>query len=362
MIKHIKTVLACLTVGLAVVSCNNNFDEDMDTISYPDNVELGMWQSTNSTVSYTVNITLNEAGDTICDVTTYTPSTGKANVIDGGAVSYDKRTGIITATYDESLYDTPARVTLTWKSDLSRMVVNIYSESDGVSSSKAVFNVEPATSISVYGDWLLADSAMVTLNADGTASYIPAGAEDTDAIEGTYTSDGSNVTVTLSDNTTITFTQNAAGQMYVSVAGAEAAYASHIMTQPRNDWYVYAYGTYSSWLFGDIAGCSLEYSPSRAEARIPDVIYPGSTLSFYWSIGESEATFTDSSFNTYYMYSQSGQQLGYIYFVPVSVTSSGAHGVYDNGVFTFGMSYQIPGVGTFGDPDYDYFTLDEVPE
>lgn len=362
MMKHIKTVLACLTVGLAVVSCNNDFDEDMGTITYPDKVELGMWQSTNSTVSYTVNITLNEAGDTICDVTIFTPSTGKANVLNAGTVSYDKRTGMITAVYEESLYDTPARATLTWNNDLSGMIVNIYSETVNASASKAVFNVVPATSISVYGDWLLTDGALLTLNSDGTAAYVPAGSEATDAVAGTYTADGSNVTVTLENGTVITFTQNAAGQMYASVAGGEAAYVSHIMTQPRNDWYVYAYGTYSSWLFGDIPGLSLEYSPSRAEARIPDPIYPGSTLTFYWNIGEEEATFTDSSFNTYYLYSQDGQQLGYIHFVPVAITSSGAHGVYEDGQFIFGMSYQIPGVGTFGDPDYDYFTLDEVPE
>ena len=41
---NIKTLAASMLVGLALVSCNNDFDEnDLPKIQYPEQAPLGMW-------------------------------------------------------------------------------------------------------------------------------------------------------------------------------------------------------------------------------------------------------------------------------------------------------------------------------
>lgn len=369
MIKYIKSILTCLTVGLAFVSCNNNFDDDVSAINYPQKLELGMWKSidTGGTTSYTVNITLNEAGDTICDVTVYNSATGIANVLDGGDVSYDSRIGMMTADYATSMYEElPARVTMTWKNDLKEVTVCLYSMDEDVDeegqsvlvpSSEGVFSAERATTISVLGDWTLADGSTLTLNSDGTAELL----EGTTTTAGTYTFDGTTGTVTLNDGKTISLTLNEKGQMSASVNGAEAAYTAHTMTPPVDDWYDYADGIYTSWLFGDYPPSVLEYSPSRRAARIRDTYVFGWELRFYWNIGAEDVTFTKKRYRTYYEHTQDGQNLGEVYFIPTALDATGAQARFQNNVFTFGISYQIPGAGTFGS-GADTFTITNLVE
>ena len=57
---------------------------------------------------------------------------------------------------------------------------------------------------------------------------------------------------------------------------------------------------------------------------------------------------SDTKFDTGYAYQTYGNVFG---------SPSGAGMKYEDGVFSFGISYTIPGVGGFGS-NYDTFTLD----
>ena len=119
-----------LVAGLALVSCNENFDEDMPAINYPEKPSLGIWENDlagENDVKYTVNLTLNEKGDTICDVTSYDPVTKLYNVISNGKATYDKRVGMIVADFEDSPYEAPARVAINNTNHLQRHIENNYS-------------------------------------------------------------------------------------------------------------------------------------------------------------------------------------------------------------------------------------------
>lgn len=349
--QYIKALFFGLLTAVSLVSCNENFEEG-GAVTYPEKPELGIYQNEYTSeggTSYTLNLTLNEAGDTICDVTTYSPSSGDANVFSAGKVSYDKSIGLISADYTESPYETAARVVIAYKAN-GGLIVNLYSN-DGKLAIKDNFRAIKATTISYYGDWQMPDGSVLTLNSNGEAIIALDGVETG---KGTYTIDGANVTATVGGKTYALAT-NAQGQTYVTIDGT-TTYVSHIMTQPKEDWYEYALGTYNSWLFGPIADKVLEYSPSRRMARIPDWINQGSVLSFYWVIGDKTVTPAEKQFNTLYTHVQDGQVLGEVYGQP------SGNGVYENGVFTFNMAYVIPGVGSFGDAQEETFEVSAVFE
>lgn len=359
---YFKTFVAFLMMSLALVSCNDNFDEDEARVSYPDNFGLGIWANEYTEeggMSYTLNFTLNEAGDTICDVTMFNTATGDANVLSAGKVSYDKTTGVISASYTESPWGTEALVTVSYKNNIQTMTVNLYSLNGGKLASKGVFTAIQAQTISVYGDWKLANGTFLSLAPDGTATVSVAEGE---AEKGTYTFEGGKVVVKTASGMVIEMELNSLGQMFATVGGQQV-YAQHIMTQPKNDWYEYAVGQYNNWLFGPIDDRVLEYSPSRKMARIQGFSpVPGSApLTFYWTIGEAKVAHAESSYDTGYDHVQDGQMLGRVFAQPAVITEDGATALFDaeKQAFFFGHTYLIPGVGGFG-ANTDAFAIQEI--
>lgn len=337
--QYIKTLAFGLLLGTALVSCNSNFDEG-GTIVYPEHPELGIYTNDyvkEGDITYTVNLTLNEQGDTICDVTSYNGRTGIANTFSAGTVSYDQSVGMITADYEESPYECPARVVIAYKNDLEGLTVNLYSN-DGKLQTKDYFDAVKTDAISYYGDWQLKDGSILSLNTDGTATITTTDGEVSEA--GSYSVNGSSVTATV-NGTSYAFTTNAQGQTYDSSNN----YVQHILTQPKDDWYEYAVGEYSNWLFGyDRSGnavtfeCVLEYSPSRQQGRINGFTsYSTSSLSFYWTIGEEEVSMAESSYPSGYTYPNYGE----VYAQPAAM-DDGNIAYYKDGVFHFGMQYTIP--------------------
>lgn len=350
--QYIKTLAAFLLLGLTFVSCNDDFDEDDNHVAYPAEMQLGTWAKEYTPaggVSYTVNITLNAAGDTICDVTVYNEATGDANVFGAGKVSYDPATGVITANYDESLYDAPAMITMAYQRDLQAMTVNIYTVAGGKLTAKDCFKVIKAAAISPLGDWMTADGLTFTLNADGTAVVTDNGNTE----EALYNFDGTSGKITTKSGKEYTLSFNAAGQMKVASDGKES-YVQHIMTQPKDDWYVYAQGVYSCWLFTEGWPAAMEYSPSRKMLRINDFVDEGSVLTAYWTIGETAVEPAEKNFFAF-----NDSRYGGVYAVPVAITQSGLKALYEDGVFYFGFNYQVPGVGSFG-ADIDTFTVTDA--
>ncbi len=261
---NIKTLAASLAVGLAMVSCNTDFDETDYSPKVPEKAPLGMWTRSytpSESMPFTVNVLVNETGDTICDVTYYDTEAKMANVYSNGKVSYDKLTGMITAEYAEDADGSPARVTITPSNDNSHMIVNVYNvgaDDDGNEELTAVDNFTAVASdtISVLGRWQLADGKTVQLDADGKASVV----DGEDVLEeGTYTFDGKTGSINVGGQTyAMNFNTSGNGQMTIA-----NAYASHVTRALPDDWAEYAIGNYTSGIFGETFEATIYYSVSR---------------------------------------------------------------------------------------------------
>lgn len=346
--QFIKILAATLLSGFAFVSCNDDFDDATGGVNYPDGYELGMWAAQYTPAggtAYSVNLTTNEEGDTICDLT-YMTAAGKVNVFEGGKVTYNKKTGVITADYETSPYELPGRVTLAYRNDLKGYTVGVYTVDGDKLMNKGSFIAVAVDTIMVYGDWHLSNGSVMTLNPNGTVDVVNA---DGESAQGTYTFSGRSGQASVG-NDTYTLSVNDKGQMLVSVNGGTAEYTSHIMTQPKNDWYEMAVGTYSDWLFGSQIECVLEYSESRAMARLYGFLptSPQTCLEFYWTPGEYAVAMANDPYDTFYDHVQDGQMLGRVYAYPVAIDEAGNKAVFENDVFYFGMQFQIPSVGGFG--------------
>lgn len=346
--------LATLVV-LLFTACNDNFDEGSGSYTYPKSIGLGMWTMTyvsEGSTSYTLNITLDEDGDTICDVTTYNPLTELANVYNGGTISYNSITGVMTAEYEDTPYSLPGRITLAFKSDNSQAVVQIYTitESDDdteVLTARGYFNAVSSDTISVYGMWEISNGQALTLDPTGSCQL----SEDGLAVaSGTYTFSGTSGTATLEDGTTIALAINSVGQMYATISGT-SYYAAHVQTVYIDDWEDIAIGNYESWLFGTITGSYLSYSECRKTYAICPFAYDDySEITFYWNQSTNTVTFAEDSYNTYYTY----YDYGLIYAVP------GGTPTYESNVFTFPFGYELPEYGAYFVNEDEEATDDDV--
>lgn len=367
--KYIKTLLLGLFLGVTFVSCNDPFEEG-SPIYYPEAPELGMYRNdytANGANSYTISLSLDEEGDTVCTITTLNTGSGRANVFSEGKLTYDPATGVMLASYEESPYETPARAALAYKAN-GQIMVSLYSTTDGQRYSvRDNFIAVKADAISFFGDWVMADGNVLSINTDNTAEV---NGEEGLVKTGTASVSGTTASVTFGDGTTAVISTDATGRASIQENGGEAYYAKHVTTQPRNDWYEYAVGNYTSWLWDDPAEpreCVMEYSPSRGQARIIsafDWLGVGdetSNFTFSWEIGDSKVTPTLTQYYTGYNHRQDGQQLGYVYGCPAAVSSIGGSATFvaEENTFYFGIAYQIPGVGGFG-TNIDTYTITGV--
>lgn len=273
---NIKTLAAVFMMGATLVSCNDQFDESPKPVAYPENFSLGAWTrdyTPENSNSYTVNLTVNEDGDTICDVTTFDPFNTnklyKANVYEGGKVSYNKATGMITANYETSPEESPARITLTFSADGKYGILNIYELTegdDGETELKEVehFNVVPSDTISVLGVWQLSDGTTVELLNDGEANVT----DDEGEQAGHFTFSQRSGQITAGGKT-YAMSVNDKGQMYITVKGGSPVYAAHTMKPLPNDWTEYAFGTYAAGLFTrPFTDVPLFHSETRGRFRL----------------------------------------------------------------------------------------------
>ena len=351
--KYMKKLVAFAAVALAITSCNDNFEEGPGAIHYPSTPDLGIYvndYTEDGGTSYTVNLYVTEENDTVCDVTTYNTVNGRANVFSQGKVTYNRATGVIQANYDESMYELPARITIAYKNDLGKMTVNIYTVDGGKLADKGVFTAIKGNKISYLGDWLLADGRVISLNADNTVSCE---LDEENSITGTFVETDNGVVITLGTET-ITLTTEANGRTYQVMGENTKVSATHIMTQPKNDWYEFAIGNYYSWLFSDDgtgnltpSECVLEYSPSREMGRISGWLadFSCDDLTFYWTPGEYVVTPAEKMFATGYTHVVKGQSYGMCYAMPYAIDEAGNLAKFEDDVFTFGLVYYLPEIG-----------------
>ncbi len=176
--QYIKTLALCLMAGLGLASCNDNFDEDEGFVTYPQHVALGTWECeyVNSTTPYsdfTVSLTLNEEGDTICNLTFYEKEYGTWYIFSNGEVTYNPAVGMTQVFFDASSQGIPAELNMALQRDLKTMGVQFIM--NGNTAGKLSFRAEPATSFNVVGQWTGTDAAGNTLglnfdNEEGTCA------------------------------------------------------------------------------------------------------------------------------------------------------------------------------------------------
>lgn len=267
---NIKTLAASLLVGLSLVSCNNDFDEDGGKTTYPAKGELCSWSrdyTAASNTSYLLNLYVNEEGDTLADLSIFNPVSERSNVMNGGKVSYDSKTGVYNINYDESIYG-KALISVADFGN-KKGVVNIYTvneNKDGKATYAAVdkFNAVATDTISVLGQWSIGNGEDVTLYVNGNATFTQNGQT---VAQGSYQFDGKSGAITTTDGKSYQIAMNANRQLQTTVDGQ--TYTSLQMpAEYIDDWVEMGTGTFISSAFGaEIPKVPYEFSECRGEYR-----------------------------------------------------------------------------------------------
>lgn len=267
---NIKTLAASLLVGLSLVSCNNDFDEDGGKTTYPAKGELCSWSrdyTAASNTSYLLNLYVNEEGDTLADLSIFNPVSERSNVMNGGKVSYDSKTGVYNINYDESIYG-KALISVADFGN-KKGLVNIYTvneNKDGKVTYAAVdkFNAVATDTISVLGQWSIGNGEDVTLYVNGNATFTQNGQT---VAQGSYQFDGKSGAITTTDGKSYQIAMNANRQLQTTVDGQ--TYTSLQMpAEYIDDWVEMGTGTFISSAFGaEIPKVPYEFSECRGEYR-----------------------------------------------------------------------------------------------
>lgn len=267
---NIKTLAASLLVGLSLVSCNNDFDEDGGKTTYPAKGELCSWSrdyTAASNTSYLLNLYVNEEGDTLADLSIFNPVSERSNVMNGGKVSYDSKTGVYNINYDESIYG-KALISVADFGN-KKGLVNIYTvneNNNGKVTYAAVdkFNAVATDTISVLGQWSIGNGEDVTLYVNGNATFTQNGQT---VAQGSYQFDGKSGAITTTDGKSYQIAMNANRQLQTTVDGQ--TYTSLQMpAEYIDDWVEMGTGTFISSAFGaEIPKVPYEFSECRGEYR-----------------------------------------------------------------------------------------------
>lgn len=267
---NIKTLAASLLVGLSLVSCNNDFDEDGGKTTYPAKGKLCSWSrdyTAASNTSYLLNLYVNEEGDTLADLSIFNPVSERSNVMNGGKVSYDSKAGVYNINYDESIYG-KALISVADFGN-KKGVVNIYTVNEnknGKVTYAAVdkFNAVATDTISVLGQWSVGNGEDVTLYVNGNATFTKNGQT---VAQGSYQFDGKSGAITTTDGKSYQIAMNANRQLQTTVDGQ--TYTSLQMpAEYIDDWVEMGTGTFISSVFGaEIPKVPYEFSECRGEYR-----------------------------------------------------------------------------------------------
>lgn len=267
---NIKTLAASLLVGLSLVSCNNDFDDDGGKTTYPAKGELCSWSrdyTAASNTSYLLNLYVNEEGDTLADLSIFNPVSERSNVMNGGKVSYDSKTGVYNINYDESIYG-KALISVADFGN-KKGLVNIYTVNEnknGKVTYAAVdkFNAVATDTISVLGQWSIGNGEDVTLYVNGNATFTQNGQT---VAQGSYQFDGKSGAITTTDGKSYQIAMNANRQLQTTVDGQ--TYTSLQMpAEYIDDWVEMGTGTFISSAFGaEIPKVPYEFSECRGEYR-----------------------------------------------------------------------------------------------
>lgn len=347
---NIKTLAASLLVGLSLVSCNNDFDEDGGKTTYPAKGELCSWSrdyTAASNTSYLLNLYVNEEGDTLADLSIFNPVSERSNVMNGGKVSYDSKTGVYNINYDESIYG-KALISVADFGN-KKGLVNIYTVNEnknGKVTYAAVdkFNAVATDTISVLGQWSIGNGEDVTLYVNGNATFTQNGQT---VAQGSYQFDGKSGAITTTDGKSYQIAMNANRQLQTTVDGQ--TYTSLQMpAEYIDDWVEMGTGTFISSAFGvEIPKVPYEFSECRGEYRFNvGLLFPNGSKDENFVVFNYNKKKALAALSTSTLFSTS-QPLGN-YGIIWGRASGTDMKVDDEGTLHFSIEYFIPNVGSIG--------------
>lgn len=221
--QYIKLFAVLLCLGGTLASCADDKDYDnYDGLAYPEKVTLGCWQYSDGVTDYNVNITLNAAGDTVCNVVLVEP-TGNPDdetemdaytMSNGLLQSYSQVTGLAEFYHASSMWGLPAYTYIALQRDLKTHAVQLipYDPEDNYlyTDYTVAFKLPTVAKPSFYGYWAgigetshedgyVEQGGMleILINYGGTCVYGVNG----DYKEGTYTisADGTTCDIVAND-------------------------------------------------------------------------------------------------------------------------------------------------------------------
>lgn len=344
---NIKTLAASLLVGLSLVSCNNDFDEDGGKVVFPEKTELCSWSrdyTPESATSYLLNLYVDEKGDTLADLSIFNPVSERSNVLNAGKVTYDSKSGVCNINYDESIYG-KALVSIANFGE-NKAQVNIYTVSENSASTATYsavdkFSAVATDTISVLGQWSIGNGEDVTLFVNGNATFT----KDGQAIaQGTYQFDGKSGAITTAAGKTYQLALNAKRQLETTVDG-KTYVSKQVPAEYYDDWTVVGSGTLNMSLFGVNAdGFPLYYSDCRGEYLINyGLVFgvEGAEITFNWNRTTGAFNMNGAYFSTGVNYDESN-------IIWARVTAG--NGSYDaeKNTITIPVNYVVPDLGSFG--------------
>lgn len=223
--KHIKLFALLLCLGGTLASCADDKDYDnYDGLTYPETLELGCWQYSNGTTDFNVNVTLNAAGDTVCNVVLVEPTGNPEDETEMAAYtmsngllqSYSSVTGLAEFHHAASLWgaDYSGYTYIALQRDLKTRSVQLIPYSlkynELMTDGTIAFKLPTVAKPSFYGYWAGIGETLhedgyveqggtleILINYDGSCIYGVNG----DYKEGTYTisADGATCDIVAND-------------------------------------------------------------------------------------------------------------------------------------------------------------------
>ncbi len=172
--QYIKSFALLMLLSVGFVSCNDDFDEDDFKVNYPAEVAFGAWEAEyndGSNYAFGVNITLDEAGDTICNLTITDPAMGNVYVAENGSVNYDPETGMTELMFTSSPFGAPIIGYVALQRDLEHSSIQLFllDPTSGKLSWLAAFRAVSAETPVVGGLWENEAAGIIfQLNPDGS--------------------------------------------------------------------------------------------------------------------------------------------------------------------------------------------------
>ena len=371
--QYIKTLALLLLVGLGLTSClkDDRFDEGIK--KYQKSLPYGVWKSASDAsgnYDYTAVFTKDAKGKDLFYVVrkarNSAPDSGEVKfLMVSHDVQYSDSTGVIEAVAPSCFFGDgqngtsklSARAYLAILRSSKNLMFQMIT-SDGSTQFSVQAQRDDAKPTSIAGMWegYSSDSTkyftanLNSASAQGKGSGI-AVFNDNDVEDVAYQFAGNKGTVTGNDtHKKAELSFNDEYQLVATLDG-KTFVVDPLASSSEPEAFTPTYSaTFTSSLFGSSQNVVIYKGEKNVGNYYFKPFIDNNTTGFAFNM-QSDKTLSFDSKNgipTGYTHVQGGQTLGPVYAYDAYALGKGAQSKYDAGVFTFNVSYQIPGVGGFG--------------